>query len=223
MRLLLGILLSPVAAVCRFGLEVLIWFRPDVAFGRRRFPDNIKRLIARAKSVEVHYAQEGTDEPAGVGQLGTKMGWRSLGMVRVESWWLRRWVVRSVLKANRESLGGFKCLDAEYGLRFQSDEGCVELVVCFWCSQVWVSAQAEGGQQFYPISSRPAPLLDWLLQAGGVARPAAHDHSHTEPGIAADEVVEAKLPAPVRAAPATLGVVAEVASGAEEEGSKARG
>ncbi len=222
MRLLLLILLSPLVAVCRFGLEVLIWFRPNVAFGRRRFPGSVKRLIARAKSVEVHYAELGSDEPAGEGPLGTKMGWRSLGMVPVKSWWLRRWVIRSVLKANRESLGGFKCLDAEYGLRFHSELGCADLMICFRCAQVWVSAQVEGGEQYYPISCRPLALLDWLLQTGGVARPADHDHSDAEPAITGGEAAGVKLSAPARGVPGALGVVPEVASGSQESESVSR-
>src|SRR4051812_37785536 len=44
----LRILLWPVVVACRLGLEVLIWFRPSIAQGRRAFPESIRRLIDRA-------------------------------------------------------------------------------------------------------------------------------------------------------------------------------
>jgi hypothetical protein len=99
------------------------------------------------------------------------MGFRSLGMVRLTSGWDRRRVIRSILKANRECLGGFKCLDAEYGLRLGSEQGAMELAICFWCAQVWVKADAEGANRFYPISGRPEALLHRLLQRAGVPEP----------------------------------------------------
>ena len=171
MRLVLQRLLWPIAAVFRVGLEVLIWFRPSIAQGRRVFPENIRRLIEQATMVEVHYAELGSDEPPQPGQLGTPMGFRSLGMVRLDSERDRRKVIWSVLKANRECLGGFLCLDAEYAVRFESKMGRAELTICFWCMQVWVKADAEAANRFYPISRRPLSLLDGLLQKAGVPNP----------------------------------------------------
>jgi hypothetical protein len=177
MQWLFLILLSPLVAGCRFGLEVLIWFRPSLAQGRRVFPDNIRQLIELATAVEVHYA-ELSDEPAENGQIGTKMGWRSLGMVRLESDRARYRVIQSVLKANRECLGGLLCLDAEYGLRFESGLGRADLMICFWCQQVWVASSADGVERYYPISRRPLFLLEQLLQAGGVPRPSRPEGLH---------------------------------------------
>jgi hypothetical protein len=202
MRWLLLLLLCPFVAVCRFGLEVLFWFRPDLARGRRPFPDSIKQLIARATAVQVHYAELNLETPGAEAQPGATMGWRSLGMVRVESWWLRRWLIRAVLKANRESresLGGLLCLDAEYGLRFQSELGCADLMICFQCSQVWVSAQVQGGQQYYPISCRPQPLLDWLLQSG-LARPIPRSVSNAGPDATMDGPPEVNRTVPTHVA-----------------------
>src|SRR5262245_3838251 len=84
MRSVLQILLWPIAAVFRLGLEILIWFRPSIAQGRRVFPESIRRLIELATVVEVHYA-ELSDDPPQPGQIGTPMGFRSLGMVRLDS------------------------------------------------------------------------------------------------------------------------------------------
>lgn len=167
----LRILLWPIAAAFRLGLEVLIWFRPSIAQGRCVFPESIRRLIEQATEVEVHYAELGSDEPSQPGQLGTPMGFHSLGMVRLVSERDRRKVIWSVLKANQECLGGFKCLDAEYAVRFKSKLGSAELTICFWCMQVWVKADAEGADQFYPISGRPLSLLDGFLQKAGVPKP----------------------------------------------------
>ena len=186
MRTALSILLWPLAATLRLGLEVLIWFRPDIAQGRCVFPESIRRLIESATVVEVHYAELGSDEQPAPGQVGTAMGFTSLGMVRVESPWQVRRVVRSVLKANRECLGGFLCLDAEYGVRFESERGRVELTICFWCMQVWVKADVEGAGQFYPISGRPRALLDRWLRAAGVPQPPPRHGPHAEPHAAAD-------------------------------------
>jgi hypothetical protein len=175
MRAVLQILLWPIAAAFRLGLEVLIWFRPSIAQGRCVFPESIRQLIEQATVVEVHYAELGSDEPPEPGQLGTPMGFRSLGMVRLDSERDRRKVIWSVLKANRECLGGFMCLDAEYAVRFESKLGCAELTICFWCMQVWVKADAEGASRFYPISGRPLSLLDGFLQKAGVSRPAREE------------------------------------------------
>jgi hypothetical protein len=176
MRTAMYLLLWPVAAAFRLGLEVLIWFRPSIAQGRRVFPESIRRLIESATVVEVHYAELGSDAPPEPGQLGTPMGFRSLGLVRVDSLRARRRVIGSVLKANRECLGGFRCLDAEYGLVFESELGRAELTICFWCMQVWVSAPVEGADRFYPITARPQWLLDRLLQTAGVPKPAPNEH-----------------------------------------------
>ena len=181
MRTALYILLWPVAAALRLGLEILIWFRPSIAQGRCVFPESIRRLIESATVVEVHYAELGTDEPPEPGQIGTPMGFTSLGMVRLESPRDRRRVIRSVLNANRECLGGFLCLDVEYGLRFESELGRVELTICFWCMQAWVMADAEGAGRFYPISGRPRALLDRLLRAAGVPQPPPREEAHAEP------------------------------------------
>lgn len=155
MRSLLQTALWPISASFRLGLEILIWFRPNIAQGRRIFPKGIRRLIEHATEVEVHYAQLGSDEPPQPGQLGTPMGFQSLGMVQLDSERDRRKVIQSVLKANQECLGGFKCLDADYAVRFHSNLGSVELTICFWCMQVWVKADAEGAARFYPMSGRP--------------------------------------------------------------------
>ena len=171
----LRILLWPIAAALRLGLEVLIWFRPSIAQGRCVFPESIRRLIEQATEVEVHYAELGSDEPPQPGQLGTPMGFQSLGMVRLDAERDRRKVIRSVLKANQQCLGGFKCLDAEYAVRFKSKLGSVELTICFWCMQVWVKADAEGGDRFYPISGRPLYLLDSFLQKARVPKPAREE------------------------------------------------
>jgi hypothetical protein len=178
MRSLLNILVWPFAAACRLGLEILIWFRPTFAQHRCVFPVSIRRLIEKATAVEVHFAELGCDEPPEPGQLGRPMGFRSLGKVRLDSERERQRVIRSVLKANRECLGGVKCLDAEYGLRFKSELGSAELVICFWCMQVWVKAEAEGAGRFYPISGRPQALLDRLLHAAGVPSPARSEAWH---------------------------------------------
>jgi hypothetical protein len=175
MRSVLEILLWPIAAAFRLGLEILIWFRPSFAEGRCVFPEGIRQLIEQATEVEVHYAELGSDEPPQPGQLGTPMGFRSLGMVRLDSERDRRKVIGSVLKANRECLGGFKCLDAEYAVRFKSKLANAELTICFWCMQVWVKADAEGADRFYPISGRPLSLLDGFLQKAGVPKPAREE------------------------------------------------
>ncbi len=167
----LRILLWPIAAAIRLGLEVLIWFRPSIAQGRCVLPEGIRRLIEQAIVVEVHYAELGSDEPPQPGQIGTPMGFRSLGMVRLDSERDRRKVILSVLKANRECLGGFLCLDAEYAVRFESELGSAELTICFSCMQVWVKANAEGADRFYPISGRPVSLLDSFLQKAGIPKP----------------------------------------------------
>ncbi|HEX4611654.1 MAG TPA: hypothetical protein VH092_25890 [Urbifossiella sp.] len=159
MRTALDILLWPLAAAVRLWLEVLIWFRPNIARRRCVFPASIHRLIEPATVVEVHYAELGSGEPPEPGQIGAPMGFISLGMVRLESPREVRRVIRSVLKANRECLGGLLCLDAEYGLRFESELGRAELTICFRCMQVWVKADAEGAGRFYPISGRPQALL----------------------------------------------------------------
>jgi len=166
------ILLWPFVAACRLGLPILIRFRPEIAQGRRAFPGGVRRVIEQATAVEVHYAELGSDEPGRPGQLGRPIGFRSLGMVRLERKRDRRGVIRSVLKANKERLGGLKCLDAEYALRFESPVGCAELMICIWCMQVYVKADAEGGDQFYPISGRPRVLLDRLLKRAGIPKPA---------------------------------------------------
>jgi hypothetical protein len=184
MRIVVYILLWPVVAALRLGLEVLIWLRPSVAQGRCVFPESIRRLVESATVVEVHYAELGSDEPPVAGQIGTPMGFTSLGMVRVESPRDVRRVIRSVLKANRECLGGFLCLDAEYGLRFASELGRAELTICFWCMQVWVKADTEGAGRFYPISQRPRPLLDQLLRAAGIPQPPPREEPHAEPAAA---------------------------------------
>jgi hypothetical protein len=173
MRTALYILLWPVAAASRLGLEVLIWFRPSIAQGRCVFPESIRRLVESATVVEVHYAKLRSDDPPEPGQTGTQMGFNSLGMVRLGSPRDRRRVIRSVLKANHECLGGFLCLDAEYGLRFESGAGRAELAICFRCMQVWVQSEVEGAGRFYPISGRPQPLLDRLLRSAGVPQPTA--------------------------------------------------
>jgi hypothetical protein len=134
-------------------------------------------LIEQAAVVEVHYAELGSDEPPQPGQIGTPMGFRSLGKVRLGSERNRRKVKGSVLKANRECLGGFKCLDAEYAVRFESTLGSAELVICFWCMQVWVKSDAEGANRFYPISARPVSLLDRFLQKAGVPKPTREEHA----------------------------------------------
>jgi hypothetical protein len=175
MRSVFEILLWPIAAAFRLGSEVLIWFRPSIARGRCLFPESIRRLIEQATVVEVHYAELGSDERPQPGQLGTPMGFRSLGLVRLDSERDRRKVIRSVLKANRECLGGFLCLDAEYAVRFESKLGSAELTICFWCMQVWVKADAEGADRFYPISGRPQSLLDGFLQRACVPRPAREE------------------------------------------------
>jgi hypothetical protein len=167
----LRILLWSVSTLFRVGLEVLIWFRPSIAQGRCVFPEPVRRLIESATAVEVHYAELGSEGPPEPGQLGTPMGFRSLGSVRLASDRDRRRVVRSVLRANRECLGGFLCLDAEYGLRLESPVGPAELTICFHCMQVWVKAGVEDTGRFYPISWRPQPLLDGLLRAAGVPAP----------------------------------------------------
>ena len=178
----LRILLWPVAALFRVGLEVLVWFRPSIAQGRFVFPEPVRRLIESATAVEVHYAELGSDEPPEPGQIGTPMGFTSLGVVRLASERDRRRVIRSVLQANRECLGGFLCLDAEYGLRFESELGRAELTICFRCMQVWVKAEVEGAGRFYPISWRPQPLLDGLLRSAGVPQPAHREAQDAEPG-----------------------------------------
>jgi hypothetical protein len=170
--------LWPLVAAFNLGLKVLIWARPDIAYGRRVFPDSIRRLIEQATTVEVHYAELGSDEHPQSGQLGTPMGFRSMGKVRLVSERDRRRVVRSILKANRECLGGFLCLDAEYGLRFASELGRAELMICFWCMQVWVKADAEGADRFYPIGRRPQALLHALLKRAGVPEP-VREETHT--------------------------------------------
>lgn len=175
MRSVMQILLWPIVAAFRLGLEVLIWFRPSIAQGRRVFPESIRRLIEQATVVEVHYADLDSDEPPQPGQLGTPMGFHSLGMVQLDSERARRKVIWSVLKANRECLGGFLCLDAEYAVRFKSEFGIAELTICFWCMQVWVKADAEGANRFYPISGRPIFLLDRLLQKAGIPKPAREE------------------------------------------------
>ena len=68
MRSMLQILLWPIDAFFPLGLEVLIWFWPSIAYGRRLFPESIRRLIERASVVEVHYAELGSDEPPQPGQ-----------------------------------------------------------------------------------------------------------------------------------------------------------
>jgi hypothetical protein len=175
MRPVLEILLWPIFAAFRVGLEVLIWFRPSIAQGRCVFPESIRRLIEQASVVEVHYAELGSDEPPQPGQLGTPMGFRSLGMIRLDSEHDRRKAIGSMLKANRECLGGFLCLDAEYAVRFESKLGSAELTICFWCMQVWVKADAGGADRFYPISRRPQSLLDGFLQKAGVPKPAREE------------------------------------------------
>jgi len=175
MRTVLFLLLWPFVAAFRFGLEALIWFRPSLGQGRRAFPESIRQLIEQAKSVEVHCAELGSEEPPEPEQLGTKFGWRSLGMVRLDSQRDRRRVIRSVLRANRESLGGFLCLDAEYGLRFESELGRADLMICFECMQVWVWAGTEITGDCYPISWRPKPLLERLLRAQNIAEPAPRE------------------------------------------------
>lgn len=169
---MLQVLLWPIGAAFRLGLEVLIWFRPSIAQGRCVFPDSIRRLIEQATVIEVHYAELGSDEPPRPGQFGTPMGFRSLGMVRLDSERDRQRVIWSILKANQECLGGFLCLDAEYAVRFESKLGRAELTICFWCMQAWVTADAEGADRFYPISGRPLSLLEGFLQKAGVPKPA---------------------------------------------------
>ncbi len=181
MRTALYILLWLITATSRLALEVLIWFRPSIAQGQWIFTESVRRLIESATVVEVHYAELGSDESPEPGQIGTPMGFSSLGMVRVESPGDVRQVIRSVLKANRECLGGLKCLDAEYGLRFESKLGRAELTICFWCMQVWVKADADGAGRFYPIGRRPQALLDQLLSAAGVPQPLRREGPHAEP------------------------------------------
>lgn len=157
----LRILLWPIAAAFRLGLEVLIQFRPSIALGRCVFPESIRLLIKQATEVEMHYATLGSDEPPQPGQLGTPMGFRSLGMVRLDLERDRQKVIRSVLKANQECLGGFMCLDAEYAVRFKSELGSAELTICFWCMQVWVKAGTESLPTSHaaPLYSKAAELL----------------------------------------------------------------
>jgi hypothetical protein len=183
MRPVLSTLLWPLAVAFRLGLEGLIWFWPNIGSGRRVFPESIRRLIERATTVEVHYAELDSESSLPSEQLGTPMGFRSLGMVRLGSERVRQGVIRSILKANGECLGGFMCLDAEYALRLESELGRAELMICFWCMQVWVETGAEATGQWYPISRRPQRLLDSLLRAGGVPQPAPREETHSDLAI----------------------------------------
>ena len=88
-------------------------------------------------------------------------------------------MIRSIIQANKQCVGGFKCLDAEYGVCFESEYGYVALMICFWCSQVWVVSKVEGAGRYYTIGSKPQALLDEFLQSAGVSKPPdLHDKPH---------------------------------------------
>jgi hypothetical protein len=161
MGLVLSILFWPVAAAFRLCRNVLVWLQPSLAQGRRLFPQNIQQMIEQATKVTIHYLEPDSD----LSHI------RSLGTLRLDSAPDRRRVIRSVVKANRECLGGFLCMDTEYAIEFESVLDRVGLTICFWCMQVWVAAEAENANRYYTISARPQALLDRLLNRAGVPKP----------------------------------------------------
>jgi hypothetical protein len=163
MHWLLQFLLWPVAWSYFRLPRIIAYFRPDLV-GFRVFPPTVTQVLRRAESVEVY----SIDPELEYGKSATSFhGWKYLGKTTVDGKWLRRRITRSVLTANWECHGGFKCLDPRHGIRVVSGGKTVDLLICFWCSQVEVFGpeQPEG---FFPINSRPSALLNRLLSKAGI-------------------------------------------------------
>jgi hypothetical protein len=165
------IILWPFDLMLRAWLDFQNWLDPS--YGKRMFfSEPIRRILESATEIELHYGDLGYDDSLKPAPSGSRSMFTSLGMVRLVSERDRRRVVWSVLQANRECFVGAQCFDAEYVLRFSSELGSAELLICFHCRTVLVNAEVEGGNRIYLISLRPYWLLDGLLQSAGVPKPA---------------------------------------------------
>jgi hypothetical protein len=140
----------------------------------RIFPDSLRHQIEQSTSIVLHRVclsfSEG-DEYVD--------SFRSLGSIQVDSPRARRRIIRSMIQGNRECYFWTRCLDCDYGVRFVSATGVVDLITGFNFGNVFVRGSDHRGS--FDMGGRPECFLDWLLQTNGVPRPRRRRENAAEP------------------------------------------
>jgi hypothetical protein len=109
-------------------------------------------------------------DPEGLGDKtpGNFHGCKVLGLAAVDCADTRARISSEVVAANLASDGGVKCFDPTHGIRATCQGQVVDLVACFWCSQLEVIGPAGVWGGFVPVTGQPQQLLDKILRQAGV-------------------------------------------------------
>lgn len=145
-----------------FLLKTLRVIGPEI----RPLPIVIRRLLARADTIEVLSLEESAAHPTGEQFLGLDV----LGRTKITNGRTRRKLIRRILLANRYNLGSIKCIAGGYGIRAVAEDKTVELALCFLFSHVTFHGP-DGECGIGSIGPWPLPLLEKIVKRANIPLP----------------------------------------------------
>ncbi len=136
-----------------------------VPLPKRLIPEAARKVMEHAETMTL-YSLDPTD--LGDDTQENFHRWRVLGSIAVECPNTRTRIATQLVIANEQSNGGMKCFDPTHGIRVTWQGQVVDLLACFWCSQLEVFGPSEEWGGIVPVAATPARLLDRLLRQAGV-------------------------------------------------------
>ena len=132
---------------------------------KRLIPESARKVLENAEAMTVYSL-----DPAGFGEDTPENfhRWRVLGSITIACPDTRARIAASMIAANRASDGGFKCFDPTHGVSITWQGRMVDLLACFWCSQLEVIGPGGDWAGIFPLTGQPQRQLDRLLRRGGV-------------------------------------------------------
>lgn len=129
-----------------------------------RLPEKVVAAFMKAERFEL-ISVDPRKPPEGQGEFH---GWRILGSCVVTDS-ERDALIAALCAGNKEHDGpGAKCFEPRHGLRCKTDQGNIDIVICFECHHIRIVA-ADGAKTFFTTSDRPEATFDKVLKSHKIA------------------------------------------------------
>jgi hypothetical protein len=126
----------------RIGLLCISAIAGCSAVKTNKLPSAAKSILEKADQIELISLDPGLPESGGPPK-GDYFGWKELGRTAIENSDTRKNVVAAVEKGFSEAEGGKLCFDPRHALHARHNGKTVDVLICFYCSQVkWRAARA---------------------------------------------------------------------------------
>jgi hypothetical protein len=124
-----------------------------------KLPADVVKVLEAAEQIELSSVDPGDGKVDGE--------WKVLGKTVVKDAAQRKQVLEALGKSVAEGKSPAKCFEPRHIIRASSGGKTVELVICFACDRLHLTAD-KGGYKVVPISASAQPVLDKILKDAGI-------------------------------------------------------